>query len=172
MFCSLKITWYIICRLHLGCLSHINLVTDYFLLQVQVVRICKGLPLAIKVIGRSLSHQPSELWLRMVEELSQHSILDSNTELLTCLQKILNVLEDDPAIKECFMDLGLFPEDQRISVTTLIDMWAESCSLDDNGTEAMAIIKKLDSMNLANVLVARYTYCLFFPLDYVLIYNK
>ena len=108
----------------------------------------------------------------MVEELSQHSILDSNTELLTCLQKILNVLEDDPAIKECFMDLGLFPEDQRISVTTLIDMWAESCSLDDNGTEAMAIIKKLDSMNLANVLVARYTYCLFFPLDYVLIYNK
>ncbi|KAG4379110.1 hypothetical protein AAZX31_17G172000 [Glycine max] len=121
----------------------------------KVVRICKGLPLAIKVIGRSLSHQPSELWLRMVEELSQHSILDSNTELLTCLQKILNVLEDDPAIKECFMDLGLFPEDQRISVTTLIDMWAESCSLDDNGTEAMAIIKKLDSMNLANVLVAR-----------------
>ncbi|KAL5187052.1 putative disease resistance protein [Glycine soja] len=134
--------------------EHGSSIPDEELVQ-KVVRICKGLPLAVKVIGRSLSHQPSELWLKMVEELSQHSILDSNTELLTCLQKILNVLEDDPVIKECFMDLGLFPEDQRIPVTSLIDMWAESHSLDDDGPEAMAIINKLDFMNLANVLVAR-----------------
>ncbi|RDY12879.1 putative disease resistance protein, partial [Mucuna pruriens] len=122
----------------------------------KVVRNCKGLPLAIEVIGRSLRHQPSELWLKMVEELSQgHSILDSYTELLTCLQKILGVLEDNPVIKECFMDLGLFPEDQRIPVTALIDMWTELYRLDDDGIEAMAIINKLDSMNLAKVLVAR-----------------
>ncbi|KAL2333611.1 hypothetical protein Fmac_014824 [Flemingia macrophylla] len=122
----------------------------------KVVKNCKGLPLAIKVIGRSLRHQPYELWQKMVEELSQgHSILDSNSELLTYLQKILDVLEDNTLIKECFMDLGLFPEDQRIPVTALIDMWAELYGLDNDGIEAMTIINKLDSMNLVNVIIAR-----------------
>ncbi|KAL2333610.1 hypothetical protein Fmac_014823 [Flemingia macrophylla] len=122
----------------------------------KIVRLCKGLPLAIKVIGRSLSHQPYELWQKMVEELSQgHSLLDSNTELLTSLQKILVILEDSHIVKECFMDLALFPEDQRIPVTALVDMWAELYGLDNDGIEAMAIINKLDSMNLANVLVTR-----------------
>ncbi|KAE9597618.1 hypothetical protein Lal_00013774 [Lupinus albus] len=122
----------------------------------KVVRGCKGSPLAIKVISRSLSHRHNKLWQNMVEELSQgHSVVDSSNELLTCLQKILDVLEDKSVIKECFMDLGLFPEDQRIPVSALIDMWIECYGLDDDGREAMAIINKLDSMNLANVLVAR-----------------
>ncbi|KAK7263086.1 hypothetical protein RJT34_30670 [Clitoria ternatea] len=122
----------------------------------EVVKYCKGLPLAIKVIARSLGQQPYEIWQKTVEELScGHSVLGSNTELFTCLQKFLHVLEDNPIIKECFMDLGLFPEDQRIPVPALIDMWAELYGLDDDGKKAMDIIKKLDSMNLANLLVAR-----------------
>ncbi|KAL2333606.1 hypothetical protein Fmac_014819 [Flemingia macrophylla] len=130
-------------------------IPDEDILQ-KIVRHCKGLPLVIKVIGRSLSHQPYELWQKMVEELSQgHSLLDSNTELLTSLQKILDVLEDSHIVKECFMDLALFPEDQRIPVTALVDMWAELYGLDNDGIEAMAIINKLASMNLANVLVTR-----------------
>ncbi|XP_020234476.1 probable disease resistance protein At5g66900 isoform X2 [Cajanus cajan] len=122
----------------------------------KVVRHCNGIPLAIKVIGRLLCHQPNELWRKMEEELSQgHSILDSNIELLTFLEKILDVLEDNSIVKECFMDLGLFPEDQRIPVSALIDLWAESYGLDDDGIEAMAIINKLSSKNLANVSVTR-----------------
>jgi hypothetical protein len=125
--------------------------------EIQVVENCKGLPLAIKVIATSLSNRPYELWEKIVKELSQgRSILDSNTELLTRLRKILDVLEDNPINKECFMDLALFPEDQRIPVASLIDMWAELYGLDDDGIEAMNIINKLDSMNLADVLVARY----------------
>ncbi|RDX61665.1 putative disease resistance protein, partial [Mucuna pruriens] len=58
-----------------------------------VVRYCKGLTLAIKVIGRSLYHRPIKLWQKMVEEFS-----------------LLDVLEHDPSLKECFIDLGLFPE--------------------------------------------------------------
>ncbi|XP_004509177.1 probable disease resistance protein At5g66900 [Cicer arietinum] len=122
----------------------------------KVVGHCKGLPIAIKVIATSLRNRPYELWQKIMKELSQgHSILYSNTELLTRLQKILDVLEDNPINKECFMDLALFPEDQRIPVAALIDMWAELYRLDDDGIEAMSIINKLDSMNLANVLIAR-----------------
>jgi hypothetical protein len=131
--------------------------------EIQVVENCKGLPLAIKVIATSLSNRPYELWEKIVKELSQgRSILDSNMELLTRLRKILDVLEDNPINKECFMDLALFPEDQRIPVAALIDMWAELYGLDDDGIEAMNIINKLDSMNLADVLVARYILLLIF----------
>jgi hypothetical protein len=131
--------------------------------EIQVVENCKGLPLAIKVIATSLSNRPYELWEKIVRELSQgRSILDSNTELLTRLRKILDVLEDNPINKECFMDLALFPEDRRIPVASLIDMWAELYGLDDDGIEAMNIINKLDSMNLADVLVARYILLLIF----------
>ncbi|CAK8562365.1 unnamed protein product [Lathyrus sativus] len=130
-------------------------IPDKDLIQ-KVVKNCKGLPLAIKVLATSLSNRPYELWEKIVKELSLgRSILDSNTELLTRLQKILDVLEDNPINKECFMDLALFPEDQRIPVTALIDIWAELYGLDDAGVEAMNIIKKLDSMNLANLVIAR-----------------
>jgi len=131
--------------------------------EIQVVENCKGLPLAILVIATSLRYRPYELWEKIIKELSQgRSILDSNTELLTRLRKILDVLEDNPINKECFMDLALFPEDQRIPVAALIDMWAELYGLDDDGIEAMKIINKLDSMNLANVLIARYNLLLIF----------
>ena len=116
---------------------------------------CKGLPLAIKVIATSLSSRSYDFWEKIAKELSQgRSILGSSTELLNRLRKVLDVLEDNAINKECFMDLALFPEDQRIPVAALIDMWAELYKLDDE--EAMAIINKLDSMNLANVIIARY----------------
>ena len=136
---------------------------------MQVVRSCKGSPLAIIVTGRSLSRQPYDFWLKMVEKLSQgRSILDSNAELINCLQKILEVLEDKPIIKECFMDLGLFPEDQSIPVTALFDIWTELYGLDEDGLEAMGIINMLDSMNLVNILVARYKFFLLLNLNLII----
>jgi len=140
------------------------LITDYIcVLRNQVVENCKGLPLAIVVIATSLRYRPYDLWEKIIKELSQgRSILDSNTELLTRLRKILDVLEDNPINKECFMDLAFFPEDQRIPVAALIDMWAELYGLDDDGIEAMKIINKLNSMNLANVFIARYNLLLIF----------
>jgi len=124
---------------------------------LQVVRSCQGLPLTIKVIATSLNNWPHDLWRKIGMELSQgHSILDSNTELLTHLQTIFDVLEDNPTIMECFMDIALFPEDHKIPVAALVDMWAELYRLDDNGIQAMEIINKLGIMNLANVIIPRY----------------
>ncbi|XP_004289341.1 PREDICTED: probable disease resistance protein At5g66900-like [Fragaria vesca subsp. vesca] len=45
-------------------------------------------------------------------------------ELLLRLQSSVDVLDDAmPNVKECFLDLGAFPEDAEIKVTALIDMW-------------------------------------------------
>ncbi|KAI4314930.1 hypothetical protein L6164_027790 [Bauhinia variegata] len=131
----------------------------------EVVRGCKGSPLALKVIGGSLcgEESESEAWQEMKKSLQSHSILDANDDLLTRLQNSLDLLEHKSPVessmkvpyKECFKDLGLFPEDQRIPVASLIDMWTELYNLDDDGTKAMFIVKKLANRNLANVIVTK-----------------
>jgi len=76
------------------------------------------------VIATSQRSRPDHLWRKIVKELSQgHSILDSNTESLIRLQKIFDILEDNSTIMKCFMDIALFPEDHRIPVAALVDMW-------------------------------------------------
>ncbi|XLR06968.1 hypothetical protein S83_034906 [Arachis hypogaea] len=82
--------------------------------------------------------------------------LKSNKDLDSHLQNCLDIVEDDKE-KECFMDLGLFPEDQRIRVPLLNDMWTELHELDEDGVKAMNIIHSLNSKNLANLIVTRYT---------------
>lgn len=124
----------------------------------EIVKGCKGSPLALKVTAGSLCQQPFEVWQNMKERLQSQSILESSsTDLLYRLQQSLDMLENKFNINEkvCFMDLGLFPEDQRIPVAALIDMWSELYNLDENGRNAMTIIHDLTTRNLINVIVTR-----------------
>ncbi|KAK7406591.1 hypothetical protein VNO78_08219 [Psophocarpus tetragonolobus] len=119
----------------------------------EIVRGCKGSPLALKVTAGSLCQQPFEMWQNMKERLQNKSILEprSNNDLLCRLQQSLDMLEDP----RCFMDLGLFPEDQRIPVAALIDMWTELYNLNEDGSRAMSIVHDLMTRNLINVIVTR-----------------
>ncbi|KAK7263088.1 hypothetical protein RJT34_30672 [Clitoria ternatea] len=119
----------------------------------EIVRECKGSPLALEVIGGSLCKQHFEFWQIMKERLKSQSILKSNNDILNRLQNSLDLLEDEE--KECFMDLGLFPEDQRIHVPALIDIWTGLYELDEDGQKAMNIIHNLANKNLVNVIVTR-----------------
>lgn len=133
---------------------------------MQIVKGCKGSPLALEGIGGSLCQQPFEVWQNMKERLQSQSILESrDTDLLYHLQQSLDILEDKFSIneKECFMDLGLFPKDQRIPVAALIDMWAELYHLDEDGRNAMTIVHDLTTRNLINVTVTRYPASPVFP---------
>ncbi|CAJ2670529.1 unnamed protein product [Trifolium pratense] len=129
----------------------------------EIVKGCKGSPLALQVIAGSLCKQPIEIWKNMKEHFQNQSILESkryfpsdstDTDLLCRLQQSLDILEDINE-KECFVDLGLFAEDQRIPVTVLIDMWATLYNLDEDGTQAMAIVHNLNTRNLINVIATR-----------------
>nr|AJT49599.1 R8H-1 protein [Vitis pseudoreticulata] len=122
-----------------------------------IVRRCKGFPLALEVVGRSLHGQPVEIWRSTLMKLSEgQSIVNSEDELRNCLQSSLDALDDkDIMVKECFMDLGSFPEDQKIPATALIDMWAELHKLDKDGIYAISNLQKLCSRNLLNLVVTR-----------------
>ncbi|KAG6666346.1 probable disease resistance protein At5g66900 [Carya illinoinensis] len=122
----------------------------------KILKFCGGFPLAIEVIGRSLCGQPVEVWRsKAVKWSTGHSILGSNSDLLNCLEKSLDFLDDELIIKECFMDLGSFPEGQSIHVTTLMDMWIELYELDEDGIHAIANLYEISARNLASLFVKR-----------------
>ena len=75
-------------------------------------------------------------------------------ELLVCLQSSLNALDDK--VKECYLDLGSFPQDQWIPLTTLIDMWMELHEWVEDGLSAITKLHKLSNRNLVNLFIARY----------------
>lgn len=58
-------------------------------------------------------------------------------------------------VKECFLDLGSFPEDKKIPLEVLINMWVEIHDLDEE--EAFAILVELSDRNLLKIVKdARY----------------
>ncbi|XP_068331948.1 probable disease resistance protein At5g66900 [Pyrus communis] len=131
--------------------------SSYDDLSRKIIKLCKGCPLAIALVGRSLRGQPIEIWQkRVVEWCKGSSILDSDKDLLACLQSSLDALDNEKAIiKECFLDLGSFPEDQRIAAAALIDMWAELYGLDEE-TLTIANLHELTARSLANLVDTRH----------------
>ncbi|KAM1091137.1 hypothetical protein ACFX2J_018465 [Malus domestica] len=131
--------------------------SSYEDLSRKIIKRCKGCPLAIALVGRSLCGQPIEIWQkRVVEWCKGSSVLDSDKDLLACLQSSLDALDKEKAIiKECFLDLGSFPEDQRIAAAALIDMWAELYGLDEE-ILTIANLHELTTRSLANLVVTRH----------------
>ncbi|KAL4644917.1 hypothetical protein ACB092_02G198700 [Castanea dentata] len=124
----------------------------------KIVRGCGGFPLVLKMIGGSLCGQHAVVWhSRLLKWSDGHFFFNSDTELLPHLQKSLEFPDDKIIIKECFLDLGSFYAEQRISAAILIDMWAELYELDEDGIHAIANLQELTIRNLANLEMTRKT---------------
>uniref|UniRef100_A0A2N9J8B4 TIR domain-containing protein n=1 Tax=Fagus sylvatica TaxID=28930 RepID=A0A2N9J8B4_FAGSY len=122
----------------------------------KIVRSCGGFPLALEVIGISLKEEPVEVWQSRARKWSNgHSILNSSSDLRDCLRRSLEFSDDKVTLKDYFMDLGSFPEDHRIPVPALIDMWAELYGLDEVGIEVIAKLHELTAQKLANLVRTR-----------------
>ncbi|EEE53509.1 hypothetical protein OsJ_36681 [Oryza sativa Japonica Group] len=112
----------------------------------QVAAECRGLPLALKVIGASLRDQPPKIWLSAKNRLSRgETISDSHeTKLLERMAASIECLSGK--VRECFLDLGCFPEDKKIPLDVLINIWMEIHDLDE--PDAFAILVELSNKNL------------------------
>ena len=124
--------------------------------------------MALETIGRSLYGNPVGAWLSIAMEWSDgHSIFNSSSDLLDSLEKSVEFSDHDVILKECFLDLGSFPEGQKIPIAALIDMWAELYKLDEDGVGATAILQELNSRNLATLVMTRYGDSLFLWCDFL-----
>lgn len=120
----------------------------------EIVKACKGFPLALDLVGLSLKGQPYWTWKQTLNKWStgQSNIFDDNSELLLArLTTSLDALDEDKSLataKECFLDLASFPEDQRIPAAALMDMWVELYRFDEDGISTLANLSILADRNL------------------------
>ncbi|CAN1221227.1 Probable disease resistance protein At5g66900 [Linum grandiflorum] len=121
----------------------------------QMVKACKGFPLALKVVGRSLCGEPVEIWNKREMKISKVGSIFEYSDLLYCLQRSFDALDSNPTVKECFKDLASFPGDHLIPATALIDMWVEMYKLDDAGVQAISNLYELSTRNLADIVITR-----------------
>ncbi|CAN1225317.1 Probable disease resistance protein At5g66900 [Linum grandiflorum] len=121
--------------------------------QEKIVKSCKGFPLLISVVGKSLLGKPAADWRNRAKECSKTASFLENVEVLNCLKKSVDALDDKQAIKECYMDLGLFPEDTKMPATALLDIWVELHGLEDD--YAISNLYELSFRNLVDLVVIR-----------------
>ncbi|KAI3726255.1 hypothetical protein L1987_66052 [Smallanthus sonchifolius] len=125
-------------------------------LIIKMVKSCKGFPLALTVIGASLRGQGELKWRATLKKWSEgQSIFHTNSQLLLSLQASVDELEYMPIARDCFLDLGSFPEDEKIAASALLDLWVELYNLDTEGMYTSEYLLELSSRNLLNLIVAR-----------------
>ncbi|XP_076950826.1 putative disease resistance protein At5g66900 [Bidens hawaiensis] len=123
----------------------------------KLVKCCKNHPLVLSVVGSLLNGTPVDNWEFMLKELYEEnkSVLDLDVSILNCLQKSLYFFTKEDKMKQCYMDLGLFPEDQKIAASALRDMWTHLYKHDEKGMATTNILTNLSSKNLATQLPVR-----------------
>ncbi|KAL7155102.1 hypothetical protein ABFS83_03G051900 [Erythranthe nasuta] len=112
----------------------------------QVVDECKRLPLALKVIGASLKGQCEMSWTSAKNRLSRGQPLSESHESQLLERMKLSIDNLSEKQRECFLDLGAFPEDKRIPLDILINMWVELHDMYEE--EAFAVLVELSDKNL------------------------
>ncbi|KAD4179648.1 hypothetical protein E3N88_28239 [Mikania micrantha] len=119
----------------------------------QMVKRCKKHPLTLRVVGGSLNGREESAWISMLNTLSKgNSVLDLNEEVRNRLERSFTTL--DKEFKEYFMDFGLFPEDQRIPASALLDMWVHLYNHDHEGHDTFDKIVRLSFRNLVNLVAS------------------
>ncbi|XP_022849958.1 putative late blight resistance protein homolog R1A-10 [Olea europaea var. sylvestris] len=138
-FLNSKESWKLFCQKVFG--------IGFFPLELEeigkkIAQNCRGLPLAVAVIGGLLSkaNKTPHYWRQIAENLS--SEITSNDEQCS---KILSLSYKNLPyhLKGCFLYMGIFPEDSEIKVKVLIKLWVvegilkPACSktLEDVGEE-------------------------------------
>ncbi|KAK7383094.1 hypothetical protein VNO78_28762 [Psophocarpus tetragonolobus] len=112
----------------------------------QVVAECGRLPLALKVIGASLRDQNEMFWLSVKNRLSQGQSIGESYEINLIDRMAISTNYLPEKIKECFLDLCSFPEDRKIPLEILINIWVEIHDIHES--EAYAIVVELSNKNL------------------------
>ncbi|XP_031122316.1 probable disease resistance protein At4g33300 [Ipomoea triloba] len=115
----------------------------------EVIDECEGLPLALKVVGSSLKGQPEMFWKSAQNRLSRSLPVGESHEvqLLERMKWSIDYLPEK--VRECFLDLGAFPEDKKIPLDVLINMWVELHDIPEE--EAFHIVVELSNKNLLNL---------------------
>ena len=102
--------------------------------------------MSLKVLGASLNDRPETYWAIAVERLSRGEPVDETHESKVFAQIEATLENLDPKTKECFLDMGAFPEGKKIPVDVLINMLVKIHDLED--AAAFDVLVDLANRNL------------------------
>ncbi|CAN7035994.1 unnamed protein product [Brassica rapa subsp. trilocularis] len=130
-------------------------------LAKQICAKCKGLPLALTVIGETMSYKTSvREWQCAIDDLDSNA--DNYPEVRDEILKILKLSYDDlkdETLQQCFQYCALFPEDKEIYKDELVEYWVSEGIIDGDGERERAINQ---SYKIIGILVSA---CLLMPVD-------
>ncbi|KAL2515301.1 putative disease resistance RPP13-like protein 3 [Forsythia ovata] len=121
----------------------------------KITKNCRGLPLAVVVIGGLLSKatRTQEYWRNVEENLT--SIITSNDK--QCLKILSLSYANLPChLKGCFLYMGIFPEDYNIRVSELIKLWIAEGFVKDEKSRSLEDVAEeyfLDLVDRSLILV-------------------
>ncbi|KAH8949250.1 hypothetical protein BDL97_10G022300 [Sphagnum fallax] len=120
---------------------------------------CKGLPLALKVIGGSMvgktTRQEWEFQLNCLWESRELPDQQEEEALFGRLKLSYDNLDNDnPVSKECFLGFAAFPEDRMVEMEELIKLWKAQGLLDDP-TKKLGDDPTLSAYYLVGLLIGR-----------------
>ncbi|XP_019150614.1 PREDICTED: putative late blight resistance protein homolog R1B-16 isoform X2 [Ipomoea nil] len=123
----------------------------------DIVKKCKGLPLAITLVASLLSktEEKVEKWKNVAESV----IGDSNEACSSVLSLSYNQLPHPS--KACFLYFGVFPEDYEIPVKKLVKLWAAEGffeAVNNKNLEEVATKCLQDLVDRSLVLVGKQSY--------------
>ncbi|KAJ1260684.1 hypothetical protein BS78_10G251200 [Paspalum vaginatum] len=106
-------------------------------LAEKIVAKCQGLPLAITIIGSTLSYRELEEqeWTFFYNQLSWQL---ANNQELNCISSVLNMsLHDLPCyLRSCFLYCSLYPEDYKITRKRISMLWIAEGLVEERGDGA------------------------------------
>ncbi|CDY31091.1 BnaA08g26410D [Brassica napus] len=130
-------------------------------LAKQICEKCKGLPLALTVIGETMSYKTSvREWQCAIDDLDSNA--DNYPEVRDEILKILKLSYDDlkdETLQQCFQYCALFPEDKEIYKDELVEYWVSEGIIDGDGERERAMNQ---SYKIIGILVSA---CLLMPVD-------
>ncbi|KAJ9554317.1 hypothetical protein OSB04_018362 [Centaurea solstitialis] len=108
-------------------------ICSYMLKRIgrEITDKCEGLPLAIIITVGLLKNHSSHAWWRKIAESLRSIIIREPSQYMDSLALSYNHLP--PHLKQCFVFVGVFPEDYDIPVTKLIWLWIAQGFIHDTG---------------------------------------
>ncbi|KAF2618038.1 hypothetical protein F2Q68_00040557 [Brassica cretica] len=130
-------------------------------LAKQICEKCKGLPLALNVIGETMACKTSvREWQCAIDDLNTNAAdyPEVKDEILTILKLSYDDLKDE-TVKQCFQYCALFPEDEEIDEEELIEYWRHEGIINGGEDRERAINQ---GYRILSILVSA---CLLMPVD-------
>lgn len=103
---------------------------DLVPIGIKIAKACGGVPLAIVVIGGTLLkicsastgfNETRVLWEKVSNNVSKYYYNDDESRTRKVIALSCNQLSGE--VRDCFLYLGMFPEDYQIPVARLIHLW-------------------------------------------------